>query len=407
MKAYKPGSRRRKIVLYFLLAVVLPGIILGYMAFRGMRNDQALREKESRQKLEINSQAFFTEIDSGFISLVNEMTDDSLHPVNGTVDPSVLAYYIIDSSGSKKLVGHKLLYVPVELMPEGDVVAEPHAGLAEGQRLEFAEKRYVEALRFYSKMALNDNDIDDKIQALVAAARLYNKMNQPEQAKSLYEEIWKDYSGRLLNGQIPLELIAGLEILKINRDLGQKDEMRINSLKCLELMLHPCSEYDRDQFEMFYRSFQEIISERDPLIDSLLMELDNKKARTDYLIRLLSEPDLTENSVNGFSVTAFNSNELAAVYLTWEKNNGVPAGMVIDFPAYLRSISDRLIGKMDPDSMLSVKILDRNDSVVLSRAISEETVYLSFPFPESLPQWKLLLSENRPGFLATLMKAGS
>ena len=33
--------------------------------------------------------------------------------------------------------------------------------------------------------------------------------------------------------------------------------------------------------------------------------------------------------------------------------------------------------------------------------------YLSFPFPENLPQWKLILSENKPGFIATLFKAGS
>jgi len=65
MKPTNPGSRRQKIILYYALAVVLPGIILGYMAFRGMRNDQALREKENLRKLENNSQAFFSEIDSG------------------------------------------------------------------------------------------------------------------------------------------------------------------------------------------------------------------------------------------------------------------------------------------------------------------------------------------------------
>jgi hypothetical protein len=50
MKATQPGSRRKKIILYYYLTVVLPGFILGYMAYRGISNDQALREKENLMK---------------------------------------------------------------------------------------------------------------------------------------------------------------------------------------------------------------------------------------------------------------------------------------------------------------------------------------------------------------------
>ena len=121
---------------------------------------------------------------------------------------------------------------------------------------------------------------------------MYNKMNQPDKAKALYDEIRKDYPGSLLNGQIPLALMAGLEILKINKALGEKDEMRNNSRQYLELLLHPPCEYDENQFDMFYQSFKEIIPETDPVIDSLFAELDTQRARTDYLIRILTEPDL-------------------------------------------------------------------------------------------------------------------
>ena len=98
MKPHKPGSRRKKIILYYTLAGVLPGIVLGYMAYRGMSNDQALREKESRRKLEINSQAFFSAIDSSFVRFINKQTTDSMLSVTGTGDPSLLAFFIRDSS---------------------------------------------------------------------------------------------------------------------------------------------------------------------------------------------------------------------------------------------------------------------------------------------------------------------
>ena len=158
MKPHKPGSRRQKIILYYTLAVVLPGIVLGYMASRGMRNDQALREKESRRKLEINSQAFFTAIDSSFVRFINEQTTDSMLSVTGMGDPSLVAFFISDSRGTKKLVSHKMLYLPAELMAVGPGISNRPANLAEGQRLEFAEQRFTDALRFYQAMALKSTD---------------------------------------------------------------------------------------------------------------------------------------------------------------------------------------------------------------------------------------------------------
>jgi hypothetical protein len=77
--------------------------------------------------------------------------------------------------------------------------------------------------------------------------------------------------------------------------------MMNNSHQYLELMLHPPVEYDKNQFDMFYQSFKEIIRETDRVIDSLVGELDNQKNRTDYLIRILSQPDLILSGSNNRS----------------------------------------------------------------------------------------------------------
>ncbi len=105
--------------------------------------------------------------------------------------------------------------------------------MKEVQRLEFTERKYQEALRFYQDKALKTSNASEKIHALVASARLYKKMNQPDQAKSLYDEIRKNYPDGLLNGEIPTGLLANLEILKINRNSGEMDEMRNNSRQFL------------------------------------------------------------------------------------------------------------------------------------------------------------------------------
>jgi len=415
MKPTKPGSRRNKIILYYTLAVVLPGIVLGYLAYRGIRNDQALREKENLRRLEISSQAFFNEIDSSFVQVIDKQTSDSILSGSGQSDPSLLALFVKDSSGSKKLIVHQLLYLPSELLTIEPQLSGSFASQKEGLRLEFVERRYPEALRFYQDMIFKTTNSEEKIQALVTSARLYNKMNQPNQAKALYYEIRKEYQGSLLNGQIPIALMAGLEILKISKATGENDEMRNISRQCLEFLLHPSCEYDEDQFDMFYQSFSEISPETDPANDSLFEELDTQRARTDYLLGILSGQDQTQTNSNnhfkgdkyGLSCTSINSGELTAVYLSWIRNNSVQTSMVIDFPVYLKSISENVIKKLDTGSSLNVKVEDDNGSLIFSRVINEETSYLSFPFPEYLPQWELLLSENRPGFIVTLMKAGS
>jgi len=385
------------------------------MAYRGIRNDQALREKESRKRLEMNSQFFFAAIDSSLVQFMNEKTADSMLYRSPKGDPSLLALFVKDSSGSKKLLTHQLLYLPAELISGQPVQLSPPSNLKEGLRLEFIERKFSEALRFYQDKALKTTNPAEKIQALVASARLYNKMNQPDRAKVLYDEIRKDYPGSLLNGQIPVGLIAGLEILKINKALGEKDEMRNNSRQCLELLLHPSCEYDENQFDLFYQSFKAMIPETDPVLDSLFAELDTQKARTDYLIRILIGPDMIATSgndhykggKNGLTSIPINSDELTAVYLSRDKNKDAQTGMVIDFPAYLKSRSEKLIQKFDPNSLVNVKIEDNNGRLIFSRVIQEEAAYLSFPFPENLPQWKILLSENKPGFIATLFKAES
>jgi len=415
MKPTDSGLRRQKIILYYTLAVVLPGIILGYMAYRGIRNDQALREKERGRRLEMISQAFFAAVDSSFIPFIKEHITDSVLPKSRKDDPSLLAFFVNDTSGSKKLIAHQLLYLPAELISVRYKEYSRPINLKVGSRMEFIEKRYPEALRFYQDKTIKATNPAEKMQTMVASARLYNKMNQPGKAKALYDEIRKDYQGSLLNGQIPVELIAGLEILKINQANGEHEEMRNNSRQYLELLLHPLSEYDETQFEMFYQSLKEIIPKTDPVIDSMFSKLDIQRARTEFLIQIINGSNLiTNNNKNFYKNSNYRmftvpiiSEELSAVYLSWNNKSSLQRGIVIDFPVYIRSLSATLIKSIDPNYSINIKIEDNNGKPIFSGVHKDEPGYISFPFPANLPKWKLLINENKPGFISTLLKEGS
>lgn len=414
MEAGNPGSRRKRTLLYYLVGVVLPGIILGYMAFRGIRNDQALGERESLRKLETSSRAFFSEIDSDLAGFLEEQTADLLNHSSGFPDPSILVLFENDSSDCKKLIIHQLLYLPEKLLSNKPDRLKPSSLFGECQRLEFAEQRFSEALSIYQDVIENTTDQEEKIEAMVASARLYKKMGRPEKAKAVYERIHEEYRGNLLNGRIPLALLADLEILKIDRDLGE-EELKNTLQRSLEFLIHPACEYDVNQFQMFLTAFRGIHHAPDDFIDSLLKELEVSRARTDYLIWFLEEPNLVATSGNYQFESGTNTSYsmpvksagLQAMYLTQEDQNGIRAGMVVDFHAYMKFKAEKILNKIDPDSSINVKIENINGDLALSRIITEETEYLAFPFPENLPKWNLLLSENRPGFISTLMKAGS
>jgi signal transduction histidine kinase len=415
MEAGNPGSRRKRIMLYYVLGVVLPGIILGYMAFRGIRNDQALRDRESLRKLETSSQAFFTEIESDLAGFLDDPTADLTNHSSGFPDPSILVLFEEDSMDLKKLIIHQLLYLPEELLSNKLERLNPSSHFRKCQRLEYVERRFSEALGIYQDVIDNTSDQEEKIEALVASARLYNKMDQPGKAKAVYERIHQDYQGNLLNGRIPLALLADLEILKINRALEEEDDLKKTLERALEFLLHPACEYNADQFQMFRTAFKGIHHEPDEFIDSLFTELELSSSRTEYLIWFLEEPNLVASSrsyqFKGGTNTSYSipvkSGELQAMYLSEEDQNGIQSGMVIDFKVYMNYEAENILNRIDPDSSINVKIENTNGDLVLSRIITEETEYLAFPFPENFPNWILLQSENRPGFLSTLMMAGS
>lgn len=79
---------KKRILLYYLLAIALPSVILGVLAFRGIMNDQAISEKESRQLLSEKGTIIIEAIDL-FLSDTEEQftfnTNQTKKPLSGGV----------------------------------------------------------------------------------------------------------------------------------------------------------------------------------------------------------------------------------------------------------------------------------------------------------------------------------
>jgi hypothetical protein len=54
---------KNRILFYYFLAIVLPSVVLGALAFRGVINDQAINEREIRQQLTESGEKIISESD--------------------------------------------------------------------------------------------------------------------------------------------------------------------------------------------------------------------------------------------------------------------------------------------------------------------------------------------------------
>lgn len=65
---------------------------------------------------------------------MNEYIADSTAFKSKKDDPSLLAWFVKNTSGSKKLIIHQLLYLPAELLSGQPVQLSPPSDLEEGLR---------------------------------------------------------------------------------------------------------------------------------------------------------------------------------------------------------------------------------------------------------------------------------
>jgi hypothetical protein len=107
-------SRIRRIILLYAAGVVIPGIVLGYMAFRGIQNDQAIREKESRNRMEHVRESFFKALDSTLYADFQKAFTKSGPSAKSAGDRYFKAALAIPVVGPARLISHQLLYLPLE-----------------------------------------------------------------------------------------------------------------------------------------------------------------------------------------------------------------------------------------------------------------------------------------------------
>jgi len=268
---------RRRIVLLFGGGIVLPSLLLGYLAFRGIRNDRALVEKERLEETRRIAERILLTVDDGIkaaeLALSSFRAGQSGTPSPGfpaaleklvTGNPLVEQVFSLRSFKDIRFPIARLLYAPDghrEARPCPAAGPDESAETLNAERLEFREKDYPRSLAAYRAVLQRAQNVPRSGMILNAVARIQRKSGLLKEALSTYESIVRNHGGDIIPGGLPLGPSACLEICSISRELNDLPKAVRASLDFFRSLIRPEWALERSEFDFFVQRAKSLVEE--------------------------------------------------------------------------------------------------------------------------------------------------
>jgi signal transduction histidine kinase/tetratricopeptide (TPR) repeat protein len=267
--------KRTRILLLFIGGIGLPSLLLGYLAFRGVKNDQALIEKDRIEEHRRIANRIVQTTDQSLAS-VERAFRDVLAGKDGENVPDLvpalqafkkkypLVEEIFNFHGPSKtdFPCAPLLYrTQTEPAVAGGLVSGPaqSRSLEQGERLEFQNNDPGQALRLYQQALRGASGSQARGEALIRIARVQRKSGRPGEALQTYRMISQSYGQTRTGTGLPLGLVARLEIGPLARDLNSPSEALEAMLDLYRELLNGRWLLDKGEFEFAIQRTKEAI----------------------------------------------------------------------------------------------------------------------------------------------------
>ena len=252
-----PTHKRRRIILLFALGIVLPSVLLGFLAFRGIQNDRALLEKERLEANRRIADKVSREVDDKISAVETALTvyeaDVSASALQQFVaqHPLVEEIFLLRRQGTIDYPAGKLLYLPDNDHPSVSRSLPPSEKVLDAQRLEFREKDYPKALAAYREAFKTAVNPQSKGEILSSVARVQKKSGLLREAALTYEKMSRDYGSVVISEEIPMGPAARLELATVKRDLNDLAGSASALLELYQSLLRPDWSLKKSQFDFF------------------------------------------------------------------------------------------------------------------------------------------------------------
>ena len=440
--------KSKRIPLLFLIGIGIPCLLLGYLAFRGIQNDQALLEKERlndhRKILELITRSVedgILKVEQTLILTLDKNQDiyqpglirsiDSLKKQN----PLVEEVFIWENFENIRFPLANLLFLPdgsTQSLSSPSRTSAPARKVPDGQRLEFQQKKYRQALASYQKDFEQTSDPQIKGELLSAIARVQKKSALFRDAVKTYESIARDYSNILTTGGFPLGLAAQSEISSLLLTAGDT----LSALKTISVLYKDLINsrwmLERAQYDFFLQHLNESINNifsqarlTEPIqsyqndITVLKAEEQNQRKITEQLLAFQENagadlkakipPDIDESqsSARRFTLEAGEHTYLVSLlgqYTRNENRGNEIRGLLLN-AGYLRDsvLFQVLRSKVNSENTAWV-VKGRDEKAILKSENSPSgSIAVRTNFEGGFPPWFVELYQNNPDLFETFL----
>ncbi len=434
-------QKQFRILFLFILGVGVPSLLLGYLAFRGVRNDQALMEKEKREELQILSETITSEIESSisqteksFMALVAEEpgaeTSAILEKLNVFKDqnPLVKEPFVLENEGGIQFPAAKLLFVSdvsTEFLISPSLSSNLSRNFNAGHQAEFQQKNYRTAFSHYQQAFSLASDSGTKGELLNAAARVQKKSSLYQEAIDSYKVLAEDYSQVRLSTGVPLGIAARLEIGSLYFLLENPSSAGQTFVDLYRALQQGLWKLERAQYDFFTQSLKDSIDDiflQSPLSSNLeslkkdyLQLVDDEKAqiesteerlafqeraRSNLLSRAAQEFGWTHNLTQRFTLEIGRQLFLTILLKKAADNktqNSRHWGLLIDQISIASEVKASILENLNSAKETGWVVRNREGLPILeSQDLQTGSIIIQTNFKGNFPDWQLHLFQQDP-----------
>ena len=240
--------KRTRIVFLFLFGIVLPSLLLGYLAFRGVQNDRALLEKNRIDEHRGIAEDISQKVDESLLAAEQAfqklLLDKNPNNPSGMIQqfenlitshPLIQEVFAIQSDLTIRFFNTFLLYRSsgsIQLSDTSPPSQSIDRLLQQAQKFEFQNQDFKRAMGAYRQALLESSNPKIQGDLLSRIARVQKKSKQFQESMKTYQTIAERYSQIQLIQGIPLGLAARLEIGSLH--LEMEDQAKAQKV-CLDL----------------------------------------------------------------------------------------------------------------------------------------------------------------------------
>jgi signal transduction histidine kinase len=278
-----------------LLGIGLPSLILGYLAFRGVQNDQALIEKARIDEHRRMAEQIVNSMDEK-IGVVEQAFSEAVKDSQGATDEDlakrleslinehslVEQVFIFRGPDTIHFPAARLLYVRDGRRSSISPPKRPSsiASLIQSaERWEFQKRNYPQALNAYEQAFAQAAGNDIKGELLNAVARVQKKSALTKDAISTYLKIAADFDQVTVSDSIPLGLAARVELGALFRETEDVSSSIESFMDAYKSLVHREWTLEKAQFEFFAGRVKDSIIE---IISNSPADLDLQPSKSDF-----------------------------------------------------------------------------------------------------------------------------